>query len=62
MKYNLTPKVHFTKWDNYAIMSMAENGLGVSILPQLILKRNGIFIKATVVITGLPEMPLPNLQ
>lgn len=38
-RYNLTPKVHFTTWDDYAIMSMVENGLGISILPQLILKR-----------------------
>jgi DNA-binding transcriptional LysR family regulator len=26
-------------WDDYAIMSMVESGLGISILPQLILKR-----------------------
>lgn len=38
-KYHLTPKVHFTTWDDYAIMSMVESGLGISILPQLILKR-----------------------
>lgn len=36
---NLTPKVYFTTWDDYAIMSMAESGLGISILPELILKR-----------------------
>lgn len=36
---NLIPDVHFTTWDDYAIMSMVENGLGVSILPELILKR-----------------------
>ena len=35
----LVPKAHFTTWDDYAVMSMVENGLGVSILPQLILKR-----------------------
>lgn len=35
----LTPKVHFTTWDDYAIMSMVESGLGISILPELILKR-----------------------
>lgn len=35
----LTPKVHFTTWDDYTIMSMVESGLGISILPQLILKR-----------------------
>ncbi|BCI61450.1 LysR family transcriptional regulator [[Clostridium] leptum] len=36
---NLTPKIHFITWDDYAIMSMVESGLGISILPQLILKR-----------------------
>jgi len=35
----LTPRVHFTTWDDYAIMSMVESGLGISILPELILKR-----------------------
>lgn len=35
----LTPNVHFTTWDDYAIMSMVECGLGISILPELILKR-----------------------
>lgn len=38
-RYDLTPKVRFTTWDDYAIMSMVESGLGISILPQLILKR-----------------------
>lgn len=36
---NLTPNVHFTTWDDYAIMSMVESGLGINILPELILKR-----------------------
>ena len=35
----LAPKTHFTTWDDYTIMSMVESGLGLSILPQLILKR-----------------------
>lgn len=35
----LTPKIHFTTWDDYAIISMVESGLGISILPELILKR-----------------------
>ena len=26
-------------WDDYAIMSMVEKGLGISVLPQLILQR-----------------------
>lgn len=36
---HLQPRVHFTTWDDYAIMSMVEGGLGLSILPELILKR-----------------------
>ncbi len=35
----ITPQVKFTTWDDYAIMSMVEQGLGISILPKLILKR-----------------------
>ena len=35
----LEPDVHCTTWDDYAVMSMVESGLGVSILPELILKR-----------------------
>lgn len=35
----ITPRVQFTTWDDYAIMSMVESGLGISILPELVLKR-----------------------
>ncbi|MBQ9045317.1 MAG: LysR family transcriptional regulator [Oscillospiraceae bacterium] len=35
----LAPRVQFTSSDDFAIMSMVENGLGVSILPELILRR-----------------------
>ncbi|OOM73685.1 HTH-type transcriptional regulator GltR [Clostridium puniceum] len=38
-KCNIQPKIHFKTWDDYAIMSMVESGLGISILPELILKR-----------------------
>lgn len=38
-KSHCTPQARFTTWDDYAIMSMVEQGLGVSILPELILKR-----------------------
>lgn len=38
-KCNIEPKINFTTWDDYAIMSMIESGLGISILPELILKR-----------------------
>lgn len=38
-KYNIVPNVHFRTIDDYSIMSMVENGLGISVLPELILKR-----------------------
>lgn len=36
---HLHPQVNFTILEDYAIMSMVENGLGSSILPELILRR-----------------------
>lgn len=39
LKNGVKPKVKFTTWDDYAVMSMVEQGLGISILPNLILKR-----------------------
>lgn len=36
---NISPKIRFTTWDDYSIMSMVEKGLGISILPELILQR-----------------------
>ena len=36
---NVTPNVRFTTWDDYAVMSMVESGLGIGILPKLILRR-----------------------
>ena len=38
-EHGISPMVHFKTWDDYAIMSMVENELGISILPELILKR-----------------------
>lgn len=37
--YGVKPDTRFTTWDDYAVMSMVEKGLGISVLPQLILKR-----------------------
>lgn len=37
--HQISPRISFTTWDDYAIMSMVENGLGISILPELILQR-----------------------
>ncbi|MBQ3508857.1 MAG: LysR family transcriptional regulator [Peptococcaceae bacterium] len=38
-RYGLSPDVRCTLWDDFAIMSMVESGMGLSILPRLILKR-----------------------
>ena len=38
-KHHISPQVHFTTWDDSAIMSMVESGLGISILPELVLRR-----------------------
>ena len=38
-KYNVHPNIRFTTWEDYAIMSMVEKGLGIGILPEMILKR-----------------------
>jgi len=36
---NIKPQIRFTTIDDYAIMSMVEKGLGISVLPELILRR-----------------------
>ncbi len=36
---HIRPDIRFTTWDDYAIMSMVESGLGISLLPRLILQR-----------------------
>lgn len=36
---NVHPDIRFTTWEDFAIMSMAEKGLGIGILPDMILKR-----------------------
>ena len=39
LKNGMNLKLDFATWDYYAIMSMVESGLGISVLPELILKR-----------------------
>ncbi len=36
---HIRPDIRFTTWEDYAIMAMVEKGLGVSILPDMILRR-----------------------
>lgn len=45
-KNHLSPRIHFTTWDDYAVMAMVEQGLGIGILPQLILRRVPFRIRA----------------
>ncbi len=37
-KSKVTPKIRFTTWEDFAIMSMVEKGLGIGILPEMILQ------------------------
>lgn len=38
-KYRVYPQIRFSTWEDFAIMAMVEKGLGISILPEMILKR-----------------------
>ncbi len=38
-QHRIKPDVRFTTWDDYAILSMVESGLGAAVLPRLILRR-----------------------
>ncbi|MDT2821027.1 LysR family transcriptional regulator [Enterococcus devriesei] len=37
--YQIQPDIKYRTWDDYSILSMVEQGLGISILPKLILQR-----------------------
>ena len=37
--YHVKPDVRFITWEDFAIMAMVEKGMGIGILPDLILKR-----------------------
>ncbi len=36
---NVHPNIRFTTWEDFAIMAMVEKGLGIAILPSMILER-----------------------
>lgn len=38
-RYQVRPEIRFTTWEDFAIMAMVERGMGVSILPDMILRR-----------------------
>ena len=50
-QYGVRPDIRFTTWDDYAILSMIEQGLGIGILHRMILQR----IPYEVEIRGLAE-------
>ena len=52
-RHKLHPDIRFTTWDDYAILSMVESGLGIGILPRLILRR----IPYQVEIRSLEDTP-----
>lgn len=37
--YRVYPKLHFSEVDDYAILAMVENELGISVLPELVLEK-----------------------
>ncbi len=38
-QFDLSPRIRFTTWDDYAIMAMVEKGLGISMLTEMIMRR-----------------------
>ncbi len=38
-RFHVQPDIRFTTWEDFAIMAMVEKGMGVSILPDMILRR-----------------------
>ena len=38
-RHDIHPDICFTTWEDFAIMAMVERGMGVSILPSMILQR-----------------------
>ena len=42
--YHIKPKVFFTTWDDLAMMSMAESGLAIGIVPELVLNHTSFNI------------------
>ena len=37
--FHVQPDIRFTTWEDFAIMAMVEKGMGISILPDMILQR-----------------------
>ena len=50
--YGIKPNVKFTSKDDYAILAMVENGLGMTIMPELLLKGRRDRVKTMELIPG----------
>lgn len=72
-KANLEPKVILTMHDDYSILSMVEQGLGVTILPELVLRKQNYDIciqpirpsitrKISIITRNKKEMPIAALR
>ena len=48
----VTPKIKFTTKDDYAIIAMVENGLGISIVPELLLQGHADNLRAMELFPG----------
>ena len=38
-RFHVQPDIRFTTWEDFAIMAMVEKGMGIGILPDMILQR-----------------------
>ena len=50
--YGIRPNVRFTSKDDYAILAMVENGLGMTIMPELLLEGRQDRVKVMELIPG----------
>lgn len=62
---NITPNIRFTTKDDYAIIAMVEQGLGMSIMPELLLKQRSQNVVALELVPKASRMigiAIPNVS
>ena len=50
--YGIKPNIRFTSKDDYAILAMVENGLGMTIMPELLLEGRSDSVKVLELVPG----------
>lgn len=50
--YGIKPNIRFTSKDDYAILAMVENGLGMAIMPELLLEGRSDRVKVLELVPG----------